>query len=80
VGDRRIKPLFPGSPRRLVIRVANAAYNLACYQSQLGALEGAWRWLGYAMDKADPKEIKLKALDDPHLEPLWRRIGELGDK
>jgi len=56
------------------------AYNLACYQTQLGDLEEAWRWLGYAMDKADTKEIKLKALDDPDLEPLWRRIGELRDQ
>ena len=56
------------------------AYNLACYQTQLGALEEAWRWLGYAMDKADRKEIKLKALDDLDLEPLWRRIGELRDQ
>jgi tetratricopeptide (TPR) repeat protein len=55
------------------------AYNLACYQTQLGELEEAWRWLDYAMDKADPKEIRLKALDDPDLEPLWQRIGELRD-
>jgi len=31
------------------------------------------------MHRADTKEIKRKALDDPDLEPLWRRIGELRD-
>jgi len=40
--------------------------------------EEAWRWLKYAMDKADTQEIKLEALDDPDHEPR-RRIGELRD-
>ena len=52
------------------------AYNLACYHTQLGELGQAWRWLGYAMDKADTKEFKIQGLDEPDFQPLWRRTGE----
>jgi tetratricopeptide (TPR) repeat protein len=50
-------------------------YNLACYECQLGRLEQARHWLEKACKRGDPKEIKLMALDDPDLEPLWREIG-----
>ena len=54
------------------------AFNLACYACQLGRLEEAHAWLRKAMDFGDEKEIKLRALDDPDLEPLWANIGKLG--
>ena len=53
------------------------AYNLACYQSQLGNLPDAWKWLERAFDIGDPKCLKLMALDDKDLEPLWLDIAEI---
>jgi hypothetical protein len=41
-------------------------------------LEEARAWLRKAIDLGDEKEIKLRALDDPDLEPLWANIGKLG--
>lgn len=52
-------------------------YNLACYCCQLGDCKGAWQWLEKAIDLAGTKEVKLMALDDPNLEPLWSEISEI---
>lgn len=56
---------------------ATVRYNLACYECQLGRLEPAKNWLEKAFQLGDSKKMKLAALDDPDLEPLWNRIGEL---
>jgi tetratricopeptide (TPR) repeat protein len=50
-------------------------YNLACYECQLGNLDGAKKHLVRAT-KADSK-FKAMALDDKDLEPLWLEIGRL---
>lgn len=52
-------------------------YNLACYECQLGNLEEAELLLERAFESGDAKQMKLMALDDPDLEPLWNKIGEL---
>jgi tetratricopeptide (TPR) repeat protein len=53
-------------------------YNLACYACQLGKQDEAREWLRDAFDLApDKKALKLSALDDPDLEPLWLEIGEI---
>jgi hypothetical protein len=52
-------------------------YNLACYECKLGRLEQAKSWLEKAFELGDPKKIKLMALEDPDLEPLWREIGRI---
>jgi tetratricopeptide (TPR) repeat protein len=53
-------------------------YNLACYACQLGKLDDAMEQLEQAFDLSDKKDdIRLDALDDPDLEPLWLQIGEL---
>jgi hypothetical protein len=49
-------------------------YNLACYDCQLGNLKEARQWLEKAFDIGDSKRLKLMALDDPDLEPLWANI------
>ena len=54
------------------------AFNLACYACQLGRLEDAREWLRKAMKQGDVNEIRILALDDPDLEPLWTNIGKLG--
>ena len=51
-------------------------YNLACYAVQLGNVGEAKRFLELAMVLGDEDQVKLRALDDPDLEPLWERIGE----
>jgi tetratricopeptide (TPR) repeat protein len=65
----RVVEKFPEDP---IMR-----YNLACYECQLGRLEQARSWLGKAFELGDPQKMKLMPLDDPDLEPLWKRIGEI---
>ena len=54
-------------------------YNLACYECQLGRLEQAKSWLEKAFKVGEPEKIRLMALEDPDLEPLWREIMGRGD-
>jgi tetratricopeptide (TPR) repeat protein len=58
---------FPGDP---VVQ-----YNLACYECQLGRFEQAKNWLQKAFELGDARRMKLAALEDPDLEPLWKDIG-----
>jgi predicted Zn-dependent protease len=53
------------------------SYNLACYSCQLGNLKESFNWLVRAIDLAGKKDIRLMALDDDDLEPLWNKISEL---
>ncbi len=52
-------------------------YHLAVYGCHLRRLREAGKWLERAFEIGDAKQIKLKALDDPDLEPLWAEIGEI---
>lgn len=52
-------------------------YNLACYACQLGNRDEAWVWLERAMDVGKANAVKLMALEDKDLEPLWARIEEI---
>ncbi len=51
-------------------------YNLACYACQLGKLKDAREWLEKAVEVGDPRKIKLMALEDSDLEPMWPEIGK----
>ena len=53
------------------------SFNLACYECQLGNREWARRWLKKAFAGDDAAEMKLMALADPDLEPMWKEIGEM---
>lgn len=53
-------------PREIII-----AYNLACYECQLGDLNAAKSWLEKACTLGDANKIELMALEDPDLKPLW---------
>ena len=55
--------LFPGD--------SMIQYNLACYCAQLGQLDAAQEHLGKSYELGDAKQIKLMALDDEDLKPLW---------
>ena len=46
-------------------------YNLACYCAQLGQLDAAQEHLDKSYEFGDAKQIKLMALDDDDLKPLW---------
>ncbi len=46
-------------------------YNLACYRAQLGQLNAAKEHLDKSYELGDAKQIKLIALDDEDLKPLW---------
>jgi tetratricopeptide (TPR) repeat protein len=52
-------------------------YNVACYECQLGRLEQAKSWLEKAFKMGNPRRMKLAALHDPDLQPLWKHTGEL---
>ena len=52
-------------------------YHLAVYACHLQLLREAWSWLERAFEIGDARQIKLKALDDPDLEPLWTDIAEV---
>jgi len=64
----RVVDRFPEDP---IMR-----YNLACYECQLGRLERAKEWLEKAFALGDAKGMKLAALDDPDLQPLWKEISK----
>lgn len=52
-------------------------YNLACYESQLGNLKLALAYLEKAFELDGSKDLKLQALDDPDLDPLWKSMGTM---
>jgi|ERR1035437_359842 tetratricopeptide (TPR) repeat protein len=51
---------------------ATMRYNLACYECRLGRLDQAKAWLEKAFEIGDAKAMKIAALDDPDLAPIWR--------
>jgi len=52
-------------------------YALARYATQQNQFRAAFAFLQDAFDFADSDDLKTKALDDPMLEPLWKRIRDL---
>ena len=56
-------------------KVAMIAFNLACYASVTGRMEEAKERLQHAIDL--DKEIRLLAVDDEDLKPLWDWIAGL---
>ncbi len=53
------------------------SYNLACYVCQLGRLAEAREWLKRAFAAGDMKQLKLMALNDADLKPLWEEIPRM---
>lgn len=49
-------------------------FNLACYEAQLGDLAAARNHLSRAFE-IEPT-LKLAALDDSDLEPLWAELAD----
>ena len=67
-----LRPVVDEFPKEWLMR-----YNLACYSCQLNNLKEAEQWLEKAIDLAGKNEIRLMALEDEDLEPLWVKIGEI---
>lgn len=44
---------------------------------QPGKFKESMLWLEQAIDLAGKKDVRLQALEDPDLEPLWTQIGEI---
>ena len=51
------------------------AYNLACYNAQLGDVAGAWNWLERAFELGDVTIIKPLAAEESSLRPLLEKSG-----
>jgi len=51
-------------------------YDLACHECQLGRLEQTKHWLQAAFEIGDAQRLKLMALKDPDLQPLWKDTGK----
>ena len=64
-------PAFDLFPKEAII-----PYNLSCYACQLKDLEGARLWLKRAIAIGGKERIKLMALADSDLEPLWPEIRD----
>lgn len=62
-----VAPEFPDN--------AVVQYNLACYAAQMGLLEESCGWLVKAFEIEESAQLKLAALCDPDLRPLWEKIG-----
>jgi len=43
----------------------------------VGHLRDALDWLTKAFANGELKKLKLVALDEPRLQPLWEKIGQL---
>lgn len=63
---------------RTLVRVAHrfpkewrVSYNLARYATRLGSLTEARELLSEAFTLGDARALKLRALDEPDLQPLW---------
>lgn len=52
-------------------------FNLACYSCQLGNLDEARGWLKRSLKLGERDKIKLMALVDEDLAPLWPEIRKL---
>lgn len=52
-------------------------FQLACYYCKLGMKKEAMHWLELAIDIAGKLDIRMKALDEPDLETLWKDIHEI---
>ena len=50
-------------------------YNLACYTAQMGLLEESCGWLVQAFELEESTQLKVAAIYDPDLQPLWDKIG-----
>jgi tetratricopeptide (TPR) repeat protein len=52
-------------------------YNMACYASQVARFEEAGRWLTEAFRAEDGIALKVAAVYDPDLRPLWEKVGDV---
>ena len=60
---------------------ATLPYHLARYCCRLGQVDEAKTWLeqafAVAQEKGEMDQLRLRALNDPDLEPLWKESGNI---
>ena len=52
-------------------------YNLSCYACQMNRLDDARQWFQRALKAGKKDKIKIMALADADLKPLWKEIRKL---
>ncbi len=52
-------------------------YEIACYAAQRGLIAEAVEWLKIVFATDTDGEFRKNALDEPALEEVWKKIGEL---
>jgi len=62
----RVMDRFPGN--------AMIHYNLACYECRLGDQVSAKKWLQSAFRIGNRSQMKMAAMEDPDLKPLWAEL------
>lgn len=66
---KTVHPRFNGHPVIL--------YNLACYAAQVSKFDEASQWLTDAFRAEDGVTLKVAAVYDPDLRPLWEKVGDV---
>ena len=59
-------------PKEVLVR-----FNLACYACQMQRLDEARQWLERAFQIGGKADIKVQALLDDDLQPLWEEIEKM---
>lgn len=55
-------------------------YNMSCYACKLERWADCWFWLEKAFTIGDARQLTLIAMEDPDLQPYWKRMGMPGLK
>jgi tetratricopeptide (TPR) repeat protein len=66
--------LFPAAER--FPNEPTIPYNLACYACQMDQMETAREWLRKAIQVGNKAKIKMMALSDSDLKPLWNEVKD----
>jgi hypothetical protein len=51
-------------------------YNMACYAAQLSLMDEASHWLAESFRSENGVALKVAAVYDPDLRPLWAKVGD----
>jgi len=74
--EEATQKLFPALGTELY-RHWQVKYALAQYACQQSQFKAAFAFLQGAFDVEKSDDLKTKALEDPLLAPLWKKIGDL---
>jgi predicted Zn-dependent protease len=55
---------------------STVSYLMARFSCQMGRIEEATTWLRRAMKNGDAQEVKMTAMEEPDLEPIFEQVGK----